>query len=81
MRLELQTNRLRLRPWGLGDLELIVTMDLDTDVGRYLYFHEQPTAEQRCEATPEPMTSDWPHVGGMWFVDWVDCRESLGCAA
>ena len=40
MRPELHTNRLRLQPWGLDDLEFIVTMDMDTDVGRYLYFHE-----------------------------------------
>ena len=78
MRPELQTNRLRLRPWGLADLELTVNMDLDTDVGRYLYFHEQPTAEQRREVTRERMTSDWPPVGGMWFVDWADSGESLG---
>ena len=81
MRPELQTNRLRLQPWGLDDLEFIVTVDMDTDVGRYLYFHEQPKAEQRREVMRELMTSNWPPVGGMWFVDWADSGESLGCAA
>ena len=36
MQPELQLNGLRLRPWGLGDLELTVNMDMDNDVGRKL---------------------------------------------
>ena len=47
-------------------------MDMDNDVGRNLYFHEQPEAEQRREVTRERMTSDWPHVGGMWIGKMVE---------
>ena len=51
MQPELQINR--VRPWGLGDLEFTVTMDMETDVGRKLYFHEQSEAEQRRAVTRE----------------------------
>ena len=54
---ELSTERLRLRPWRLEDLEFVVAMDMDPDVGRYLYPHGWPTAEQRREITRERITN------------------------
>ena len=39
---EFTTERLRLRAWSLDDLDFIVAMDTDPDVGRYFFVHEPP---------------------------------------
>ena len=44
---EFTTERLRLRAWSLDDLDFIVAMDMDPDVGRCLYPHGRPTIQER----------------------------------
>ncbi len=78
MQPEFLTGRLRLRSWGLDDLEFIVAMDMDPEVGRYLYPHGRPTAEQRRSVTRERITQGWPETGGIWFVEWADSGSPLG---
>jgi RimJ/RimL family protein N-acetyltransferase len=69
---EFTTERLRLRAWGLDDLDFIVAMDMDPDVGRYLYPNGRPTIQERTVVTRQRLTSGWPKEGGMWFVEWKD---------
>ena len=75
---ELTTERLRLRAWGIDDLDFIVAMDMDPDVGRYLYPHGRPTIQERTVVTRQRLTSNWPKQGGMWFVEWKESGEGLG---
>jgi RimJ/RimL family protein N-acetyltransferase len=50
----LETERLRLRPRVAADLEACLAMDMDPDVGRYLYPHGRPT-----KAEPRPGVRAW----------------------
>ena len=75
---EIRTDRLRLRRRRLDDLEFPVAMDMDPDVGRYLYPHGWPTVEERRRVNRDRIVSNWPEVGGVWAVEWADQGESLG---
>jgi len=62
---EFTTERLRLRAWSLDDLDFIVAMDMDPDVGRYLYPHGRPTIQERTVISRRRINSGWPKQGGM----------------
>jgi RimJ/RimL family protein N-acetyltransferase len=66
---ELRTDRLRLRPRTRDDLEACVAMDLDPQVGRYLYPFGPPAELERRAALEKQMTGDWPPQGGVWAVE------------
>jgi len=75
---EFSTARLRLRPWRLDDLEFCVTMNMDPDVGRYLFPHGPPVEAEQRRAWREKITSGWPEQGGIWAVEWARKGEMLG---
>ena len=75
---EFTTERLRLRAWSLDDLDFIVAMDMDPDVGRYLYPHGRPTIQERTVISRRRINSGWPKQGGMWFVEWAESGDPLG---
>lgn len=74
----LETQRLRLRPRTSADLEDCLAMDLDPEVGRYLYPHGRPTRAERTQALQRQMAGDWPPVGGVWAVEWRGKPDFLG---
>ncbi len=75
---EFTTERLSLRAWSLDDLDFIVAMDMDPDVGRYLYPHGRPTIQERTVISRRRINSGWPKQGGMWFVEWAESGDPLG---
>lgn len=53
-------------------------MDLDPEVGRYLYPHGRPTVGERRAALERQTAGDWPPVGGIWVVEWTHAPGFLG---
>ncbi len=78
MQPEFTTERLRLRRWKLDDLEFLVAMNMDPDVGRYLFPHGPPVEAEQCETWRRRITDGWPHIGGIWFTEWRDGGQPLG---
>lgn len=78
MRPDLTIERLHLRPWRLGDVEFFVAMDMDPEVGRYLFPHGPPVAEERRAEMRHRIVNGWPERGAMWTVSWADGGERLG---
>ncbi len=76
---ELETERLSLRQWSLGDLDAILAMDRDPEVYRFL---EEPgtPAKQRAE-TRERILTLFPAGLGVWSIfRRVAPQEFLGYA-
>lgn len=74
----LETERLRLRPRTMADLDDCLAMDFDPEVGRYLYPHGRPSREERRRVLQEQLSGTWPPVGGAWTVEWCDRPGFLG---
>jgi len=72
----IETARLRLRPRALSNLELIVEMDADPRVRRYVGGPSRPLSRRaelrRCilQGRPEPHAS--------WAIEWRDRLGFLG---
>jgi len=75
---DLETARLHLRPWGLDDLEFCVAMNMDPDVGRYLFPHGPPVEAEQRRIWREKITAGWPRTGAVWAVEWAGEGEMLG---
>ena len=75
---EFATERLRLRAWNLDDLDFIVAMEMDPEVGRYIYPHGRPTIQERTVVTRQRINSGWPKQGGMWLVEWAESGDLIG---
>ncbi len=75
---DLDTARLHLRPWRLDDLEFCVAMNMDPDVGRYLFPHGAPVEAEQREMWRHKITSGWPEPGGIWAVEWAGEGKMLG---
>jgi RimJ/RimL family protein N-acetyltransferase len=72
------TERLRLRPRTMADLEACVAMDLDPDVHRFIYGNRPPgPAEVRAQLRAR-IAAAWPPEGGIWVVEWQDAPGFLG---
>ena len=64
----LTTERLRLRPRTMADLEACVAMDLDPQVHRFIYGHRPPEPAQHRAHLRQRIASGWPAQGGVWVV-------------
>lgn len=73
-----QTERLDLRPRDIGDFEANLAMDLQPEVGRYLYPLGRPSEAQLREKLQRQLGGDWPERGGVWSVEWRDMPGFLG---
>ena len=73
-----ETQRLRLRPFVMDDLEDCLAMDLDPEVHRYIFLDGPPDPEERREGIRERVESGWPETGVMWSVEWKDKPGFLG---
>ena len=74
----LTTQRLRLRPRTLADLDACVAMDLDPEVHRFIYGNRPPDPVQHRAHLRERIASGWPAEGGIWVVEWQDAPGFLG---
>ena len=74
----LLTERLRLRPRTLDDLDANLAMDMDPRVHRYIWPDGPPAREVRRRELRERYDCDWPPVGGIWVVEWADRPGFLG---
>lgn len=75
---DLSTQRLRLRPWHLDDVEFFVAMDMDPDVGRYLYPHGPPVEAERRAEMQQRISQGQPDQGCIWTVEWAESGKRLG---
>jgi RimJ/RimL family protein N-acetyltransferase len=73
----LTTQRLRLRPRTMADLESCVAMDLDPDVHRFIY-SEPPDPKERRAQLRARIAAGWPAIGGIWVVERQDDPGFLG---
>jgi RimJ/RimL family protein N-acetyltransferase len=73
----LTTQRLRLRPRTMADLDACVAMDLDPNVHRFIYSQPPDPAERR-EQVRARIAAGWPASGGIWVVEWRDAPDFLG---
>jgi RimJ/RimL family protein N-acetyltransferase len=73
----LHTERLRLRPRTLADLDANLAMDLDPQVTRYIFAKPPDPAFWRERITTQ-IRSGWPPVGAIWTVEWRDEPGFLG---
>ena len=53
-------------------------MDLDTEVGKFLYPTGCPTREQRRCQLARQLDGTWPSLGGVWVVEWQRRDGFLG---
>lgn len=74
----LSTARLNLRPRTRDDFDACLEMDLDPEVGRFLYPFGPPTRAEREAALEKQMAGDWPPIGGTWAVEWLGEPGFLG---
>ena len=74
----MSTARLKPRPRTRDDLETCLAMDLDPEVGRFLYPHGRPTEAERRAALERQLAGDWPPIGGTWAVEWREAPGFLG---
>jgi len=73
----LQTERLRLRPRTLDDLDANLAMDLDPQVIRYVFGKVPDPAFWRDRIAGQ-IRSGWPAIGGAWAVEWREQPGFLG---
>jgi RimJ/RimL family protein N-acetyltransferase len=73
----LATERLRLRPRTMADLEANMAMDLDREVHRYIHAHPLDPRRHRADLIRR-ITSGWPQEGGLWVVEWAHEPGFLG---
>jgi RimJ/RimL family protein N-acetyltransferase len=73
----LHTERLRLRPRTLADLDASLAMDLDPQVHRYIFAKTPDPDHWRARITAQ-ITSGWPPIGGLWAVERQDEPGFLG---
>jgi RimJ/RimL family protein N-acetyltransferase len=73
----LHTERLRLRPRTLDDVDANVAMDLDPQVHRYI-LGKAPEPEPWRARIAAQITSGWPPTGGLWVVERRDKPGFLG---
>lgn len=71
------TERLRLRPRTLDDLEANLAMDLDPRVHRYI-FAKAPDPEAWRARLAAQIATGWPPTGGIWVVERRDAPGFLG---
>jgi RimJ/RimL family protein N-acetyltransferase len=64
----LHTERLRLRPRTLDDVDANVAMDLDLQVHRYIFSQAPEPGRWRARIAAQ-ITSGWPSTGGLWAVE------------
>jgi RimJ/RimL family protein N-acetyltransferase len=74
----LRTERLRLRPRAMADLEACVAMDLDPEVRRFIFGDRQPDSTEHRARVRAQIASGWPAAGGIWVVEWRQRRGLLG---
>ena len=74
----LTTQRLRLRPRTMADLEACVAIDLDPEVHRFIYGRHPPDPDQHRAQLRARIASAWPAKGGIWVVEWQDAPGFLG---
>jgi RimJ/RimL family protein N-acetyltransferase len=72
------TERLRLRPRTMADLEACVAMDLDPEVRRFIYGSTPPDPEELRAQLRTRIAGGWPAEGGIWVVEWRDAPGFLG---
>lgn len=73
---EILTERLRLYPPSLADLEAHLEMDRDPEVMRYIGRVRDP--EENRRRLTERIESGWPAVGVAFHVSWRARHEFLG---
>ena len=73
----LTTQRLRLRPRAMADLDACVAMDLDPAVHRFID-REPPDPTERRAQLRTRIAAGWPARGGTWVVEWQDTPGFLG---
>jgi RimJ/RimL family protein N-acetyltransferase len=64
----LHTERLRLRPRTLADVDANLAMDLDPQVHRYI-FSQAPDPDRWRARIAAQIASGWPPTGGLWAVE------------
>ena len=74
----LTTERLRLRPRTMADLDACVAMDLDPEVHRFIYGDNPPERREHRAHLRARIASGWPAVGGIWVVEWQLAPGFLG---
>ena len=74
----LTTQRLRLRPRSMADLEACVAMDLDPEVRRFIYGGPPPDPVELRAQLCARIAAGWPAQGGIWVVEWLDAPGFLG---
>jgi RimJ/RimL family protein N-acetyltransferase len=72
------TERLRLRPRTLADLDACVAMDLDPEVHRFIYGNSPPGRREHRAHLRARIASGWPAEGGIWVVEWQHAPGFLG---
>lgn len=76
--MELRTERLRLRPYQLEDIDALHALWTDRDVRRYLWDNEVISRE-RAAATVTSSMQDWAASGyGQWTIWLLDPPEFIG---
>lgn len=53
-------------------------MNMDPDVGRYLFPHGAPVEAEQQQIWHEKLNSDWPARGAVWAVEWTDAPDMMG---
>jgi len=76
--LDICTERLRLRPWTMHDLEFCVALNMDPDVGRYLFVHDPPIEAEQRDLMRRHITDIWPELGTVWAVERRDDGALVG---
>jgi RimJ/RimL family protein N-acetyltransferase len=74
----LTTERLRLRPRTIADLEVCVAMDLDPQVHRFIFGDCPPDPMEHRERLRARIASGWPAEGGIWVIEWRHAPGFLG---
>lgn len=78
-RVVLETNRLILSPYGYGQLDDFVEMDMDPKVQFSVRgVTDVPDRAERRAEWKQRMDDDWPTRGGVWAVEWRDRPGFLG---
>jgi RimJ/RimL family protein N-acetyltransferase len=72
------TERLRLRPRTLADLDACVAMDLDPEVHRFIFGDRPPDPGEHRARLRARIASGWPAKGDVWVVEWRPAPGFLG---